>query len=77
MAKKDEKILYNRIKSELADAQISNQELAKKLDVAVETVSSWCTNSAQPSIKRLFDIARVLDINVQKLLVPTRPNRLG
>ncbi|WP_431292826.1 hypothetical protein [Pedobacter sp. P26] len=31
--------------------------MADALKIAPETVSSWCTNTAQPSIKRLFDVA--------------------
>jgi transcriptional regulator with XRE-family HTH domain len=73
MAKKEKKIQYNLIKSKLAEANKSNQQLAEKLGVADETVSSWCTNSAQPSIKRLFLIADYLNINVQSLLTPTSP----
>jgi len=75
MAKKEKKIQYNLIKAKLAETNKSNQQLAEKLGVAEETVSSWCTNSAQPSIKRLFLIADYLNINVQSLLIPTRPKQ--
>jgi len=51
------KINYNRIKAALAKKGITNKELADALKIAPETVSSWCTNTAQPSIKRLFDVA--------------------
>lgn len=73
MANKQDKPLYNRIKSKLAERNTTNQQLAESLGVAEETVSSWCTNSAQPSIKRLFKIADFLNINVQSLLTPTKP----
>lgn len=52
------KITYNRIK----DA----------LKIALETVSSWCTNSAQPSIKKLFQIAVYLDVEAGELLVSSK-----
>ncbi|OWK70626.1 hypothetical protein CBW18_10975 [Pedobacter sp. AJM] len=29
--------------------------------MAAESVSSWCTNSAQPSIKKLFEVATHLN----------------
>jgi transcriptional regulator with XRE-family HTH domain len=66
------KTIYNRIKSVLAEKGKSNIDLADLLDITPETVSSWCTNSAQPSIKRLFEIASVLDIDVRQLLVSTK-----
>jgi transcriptional regulator with XRE-family HTH domain len=66
------KTIYNRIKSALADKSKSNKDLADALKIAPETVSSWCTNSAQPSIKRLFEIAIFLDVEVSSLLVNTK-----
>jgi len=66
------KTIYNRIKSALADKGKSNKDLADALKIAPETVSSWCTNSAQPSIKRLFEIATFLDVEVGSLLVSNK-----
>ena len=66
------KTVYNRIKSVLAEKEKSNLFLAEKLKVADETVSSWCTNTSQPSIKRLFQIAEVLDVDVRILLISTK-----
>jgi len=67
------KTSYNRIKSVLAEKNKTNIYLAAKLEVDEVTVSSWCTNSSQPSIKRLFDIALILDVDVRELLVSTKP----
>jgi len=61
---------FNRIKSVLAEKNKSNIELAEAVHVAVPTVSSWCTNSAQPSIKKLFEIAEFLNVDVRDLLKP-------
>jgi transcriptional regulator with XRE-family HTH domain len=63
------KVNYNRIKSVLAEKNITNIELAEELQVADETISSWCTNSAQPSIKTLFKIALFLKVDAGDLLV--------
>lgn len=63
---------YNRIKAALAEKNKSNKDLADALNLAPETVSSWCTNSAQPSIKRLFDIATYLDVEAGTLLVSNK-----
>jgi transcriptional regulator with XRE-family HTH domain len=67
------KTIYNRIKSVLAEKNITNIDLADALKIAPETVSSWCTNSAQPSIKKLFDIAKFLGVDVRELLISTKP----
>ncbi|TBO39749.1 helix-turn-helix transcriptional regulator [Pedobacter kyonggii] len=63
------KTIYNRIKSVLAEKGKTNKDLADALEIAPETVSSWCTNSAQPSIKKLFRIAAYLDTQAGDLLV--------
>lgn len=62
------KITYNRIKAVLAEKQKTNKDLADALKIAPETVSSWCTNSAQPSIKKLFDVAIFLGVEPGDLL---------
>lgn len=36
------------------------------------TVSKWCTNDVQPTIETLFTIAKVLDVDVRELLVPSK-----
>ncbi len=63
------KIIFNRIKSVLADKHKTNLELAKELKVTEETISSWCTNSAQPSIKTLFRIGLFLNVDPGELLI--------
>ena len=32
------------------------------------TISKWCTNTAQPSLEMLFQIAKVLNVEVKDLL---------
>jgi len=63
------KTIYNRIKSVLAEKGKTNKDLADALNIAPETVSSWCTNSAQPSVKRLFEIGEYLNIEPRDLLI--------
>ncbi|WP_293787453.1 helix-turn-helix transcriptional regulator [uncultured Pedobacter sp.] len=63
------KTIYNRIKSVLAEKGKTNKDLADALRIAQETVSSWCTNSAKPSIKRLFEISSYLDVQAGDSLV--------
>jgi putative transcriptional regulator len=63
---------YNRIKAALAEKGKTNTWLAEKLDVNVNTVSKWCTNKMQPTVESLFNIAKVLDVDVRELLVSTK-----
>ena len=69
------KTIYNRIKAVLAENGKTNKDLADALRIAPETVSSWCTNSAQPSIRKLFQIAVFLDIEAGTLLVSSKTKR--
>ena len=58
----------NRIKVVLADKKRTNKWLAEQLGVDPATVSKWCTNSAQPNLENLMEIAKVLEVNVNELL---------
>lgn len=49
----------NRIKVVLADKKRTNKWLAEQLSVDPATVSKWCTNSAQPNLENLIEIANV------------------
>jgi len=61
----------NRIKAVLAERRKSNKWLAEQLKKDPATVSKWCTNSAQPSLETLIDVAKVLDVDARELIVPT------
>lgn len=63
---------YNRIKSVLAEKNKTNKDLADALDVTPVAVSKWCTNFSQPPIKKLFEIAAILDVDVRTLLVSNK-----
>ena len=58
----------NRIKTALVDNGKTNKWLAEQLGKDPATVSKWCTNSAQPNLENLMDIARCLEVNVNELL---------
>ena len=58
----------NRLKVVLAEKKRTNKWLAEQLGKDPATISKWCTNSAQPSIENLIDIARCLEVNVNELL---------
>jgi len=62
----------NRLKSVLADCNKSNKWLAAKVNKSETTVSNWCTNSRQPSVETLIDIANVLKVDVNTILITER-----
>lgn len=61
----------NRIKIVLAEKNRTNKWLAEQLGKNVSTVSKWCTNSSQPSLEVLPDIARILEVDISELLCKT------
>lgn len=60
----------NRIKAALADAGKTSKWLAEQLGKDPVTISKWCTNTTQPSLETLVQIANTLKVDVRKLLVP-------
>ena len=51
----------------------TNKWLAEQLGRDPATVSKWCTNVAQPTLETLLQIAKLLEVEVQDLLVkPTQ-----
>lgn len=72
MTKKD----INRIKIVLVENKRTAKWLADKLGKDPATVSKWCTNSSQPSIETLFQVAEALDVDVRSLIVQTKKSRI-
>ena len=58
----------NRIKVVLVEHKKTNKWLAQQLGKDPATISKWCTNSAQPNLENLIDIAKCLEVNVNELL---------
>jgi|TARA_B100000470_G_C19753324_1_gene374859 transcriptional regulator with XRE-family HTH domain len=58
----------NRIKEILVRKNVSQKKLSEHLQRNVHTVSSWCTNRAQPHLKELYKIAEYLKVDVCELL---------
>jgi putative transcriptional regulator len=61
----------NRIKAVLVEKGKTSVWLAEELQMSKNTVSKWCTNTMQPTMETLFEIAEVLNVNVQELIVAT------
>ena len=58
----------NRIKIVLAEKDLPNTYLAAKLCRDQATISTWVTNSAQPPLETLIQIAQCLDVDVKDLI---------
>ncbi len=58
----------NRIKVVLVEKKRSNKWLAEQLGKNPATISKWCTNSSQPTLETLLDIARLLGVNYTELV---------
>ena len=58
----------NRIKVVLVEKKRTNKWLAEQLGKDPATVSKWCTNSAQPGLETLVEIAKVLDVEAGELI---------
>lgn len=64
MEKKD----INRLKVVLVEKKRTGRWLAEQLGKDPATVSKWCTNSSQPGLETLLDIAKCLEVDVKELL---------
>ena len=58
----------NRLKVFLAEKKKTNKWLAEQLGKDPATISKWCTNSAQPNLENLVEIAKCLEVTVNDLI---------
>ncbi|WP_293739744.1 helix-turn-helix transcriptional regulator [uncultured Parabacteroides sp.] len=58
----------NRIKVVLVEKKRTNKWLAAQLGKDPATVSKWCTNTSQPGLETLLQIANALEVDVKELL---------
>ena len=68
MEVKTERQKLNRIKAVLAETGHTGKWLAEQLGKDPVTVSKWCTNTSQPDLYTLKEIASLLDIDIRDLL---------
>lgn len=61
----------NRIKIVLVEKQKTGKWLAEQLDKSNCTVSKWCSNSTQPDLQTLEQIAQILGVDKRELLTPS------
>lgn len=58
----------NRLKVVLAEQRKTNLWLAEQLGKDPSTISKWCTNTVQPSLETLDEIATCLNVDIRTLL---------
>ena len=58
----------NRIKVVLVEQKKTGKWLAEQLGVSTCTVSRWASNTAQPNLSTLNDIARLLKVDPRDFL---------
>ncbi len=68
METKTERQKLNRIKAVLAETGHTGKWLAEQLGKDPVTVSKWCTNTSQPDLYTLREIANALETNVKDLI---------
>ena len=59
----------NRLKVVLVEQEKTGKWLSEQLGESNCTVSKWCSNTVQPDLKTLNEIADVLKVDVKDLLV--------
>jgi len=74
MAKK-EKVNLNRLRIVLAERNKTNRWLADQLGVTEGTVSKWATNTHQPSLETLYQVALLFKIDIHELIESTMPKK--
>ena len=62
----------NRTKEVLFQQERTQAWLAEKVGKSYVVVTNYCNNKKQPSIPVLRQIAKVLDVDVRELLIPTK-----
>ena len=62
----------NQIKIVLVKKKRTGKWLAEQLGKSTCTVSKWCSNSTQPDLPTLVQIANLLEVNVKDLLNDTK-----
>ncbi len=64
----EENTKFNRIKVSLVENHKTSKWLAEQMGKSDTTVSRWVSNKIQPSVEQLFEIAKILNVDVKDLL---------
>ena len=61
-----------QVKIVLAEKEKTGTWLSEKMGHSISTVSRWMTNKVQPSVEQLYEIARLLNVDMIKILVSSK-----
>ncbi|WP_205600649.1 MULTISPECIES: helix-turn-helix domain-containing protein [unclassified Flavobacterium] len=61
----------NKLGIVFKEKKIQNRVLARYFDKDESTISKWRNNKRQPSLDELFEIAKLLRVNIHDLIEPT------
>lgn len=67
----------NRIKEVLEEKGIKQTWLAEKLGKSYNMVNGYVQNRQQPRLEVLYEIAKILDVEVKELLVEIKNDKSG
>lgn len=62
-------MMKSRIKVRLAELEIKQQDLAKKLGVTKQTMSAWVNGRVSPTLEMALMIAEILECKVDDLFL--------
>ena len=62
----------NCIKVVLVEQQKTGKWWAEQMGKSTCTVSKWCSNSSQPDLATLGEIATLLNVDIRELLTPSK-----
>lgn len=62
----------NRLKVVLAEKKRTNKWLAEQLGKDPAIISKWCTNTLQPNVETMVEIAKHLHVEIQELFWPIK-----
>jgi putative transcriptional regulator len=65
----------NRIKEVLEEKGIKQIWLADKLGKSYNMVNAYVQNRQQPRLKFFTEIAKILDVDIRELIIPTKPDK--
>ena len=58
----------NLIKVVMAERMVTNKDLSKMLNKDTATISRWVTNTSQPTLESLIEIAKALKCDISDLV---------
>ena len=64
--------VINRIKTVLAEKQLTGKWLAEEMGKSENAISKWYSNKVQPPLEVLLEITPLLSIDIRELLISTK-----